>query len=87
VASKVSRAALVRLAHSVRGVLVVVVTLARKAPKVLKDQKATKAPQALALAGPLAPWVARASVVSQVKMDLRVMPVRLDHRVWLDRMD
>lgn len=86
-ASKVSRVALVSLDPSVRGVHVVVATLAHKAPRVLKDQRATKAPRVLALVAPQAPWVVRASVVSQAKMDPRVMLVHLDLRALLDQMD
>lgn len=85
-ASKASRVALARAGPSVRGVLVVVVTLVLKAPRESKARKATKDPLVLALVAPPGLWVERASVVSQARVALRAMLVLQDLRVSLDRM-
>lgn len=61
---------------SARGALVVVVTLAHKAHRELRDRRVTRDPLVLVLEARQDLWVVRASVVSLARVDPRAMLVR-----------
>lgn len=75
-ASKVSRVLRVSQDLSASEVLVVVVTLAHKAHRELRDPRVTRDPLVLVLVAQQDLWVARASVASLARVDPRAMPVR-----------